>query len=485
MLPTSVTCLLCGHQAQTLARHLKSAHNITADAYRKQYPEARIRSEACEANRRAAITNSHAEKPRVGLKRTVTCPCGAVHEVPLTYASKDFRCPTCKVKDEDAKWVSKVEGRDYVTCLGCGHRAENLTSHVQNVHPEWVRRYPGQMVALDSSIRDKSALKGRAHSEETKAKMSENAGRWNAGLTKETDDRVASAASKMVGRSSWSKGLTKEDHPSLQSTSEKLSTWRGDRRHWSNGFKADLSEVDFTPYLDETGAVDRKVMAEDLGLSEVTVTKYMESLGLRLSTKYVDARVERDVEAGRFYEMSKRSAEASTIRLTEEQLKPYRLGVSHEGKLVVARAMSGLGHAYAVIKRECVRLGVPTYEHLVKQTLCLDAVSRALDGATYEQEWRSRQFMTEAGNFYRFDGFFPSHNLVVEFHGYQHWTFPSVYIKREELYFALQERDRIKENLIHGDPTLRYFLVREDEPYADSAHIRGRLIDEGVLDPGK
>ena len=86
---------------------------------------------------------------------------------------------------------------------------------------------------------------------------------------------------------------------------------------------------------------------------------------------------------------------------------------------------------------------------------------------------------------FRYDGFFPSHNLIVEFHGYQHWTFPSNYIEDEAQYAALQERDRIKENLIQSDPVLRYFLVREDEPYADPEYIRGRLIDEGYLEPGK
>jgi hypothetical protein len=80
---------------------------------------------------------------------------------------------------------------------------------------------------------------------------------------------------------------------------------------------------------------------------------------------------------------------------------------------------------------------------------------------------------------------FPSHDLVVEFHGYQHYVFPSVYIKEDKLYFELQERDRLKENLIHADPVLRYFLVREDEPYTDIAYLRGRLMDEGILDPGK
>lgn len=52
-----------------------------------------------------------------------------------------------------------------------------------------------------------------------------------------------------------------------------------------------------------------------------------------------------------------------------------------------------------------------------------------------------------------------------------------------ESFCEQQERDRIKEALVRSDPDLRYFLVREDEPYADSDYLRGRLLDEGVLEP--
>jgi hypothetical protein len=228
------------------------------------------------------------------------------------------------------------------------------------------------MVATNSAVRDKTLLKGKVLSDGTKAKMSASAG-WNRGLTKETDERVAHAAEAMKGRTAWSKGLTKAEHASLQSTAEKLSAYRGSVRPWSNGLKADLAAVDFTPFLDETGAVDRKTMAEELGLFEPTVTSYMESAGLRLSTKYIDARAERQ-----------------TIRLEKEELLRFTMG---NGKVVVAQAMLGLGRDYKVIKRECARHGLETFNHLVRQTMCLDAISKALDGVAYEPEWSPRRFV--------------------------------------------------------------------------------------------
>lgn len=456
---------------------------MTAKEYRALHPGARIRSEACESKRSEATARSHKNKPRHGLKKTIECPtCGTPREVGLTFAPSmhEARCSACLQKEDDEKWESLVEGEDYVQCLGCDYRAESLVSHIQNQHPEWVGCYPGQAVALKSAIRDKTSLKGRTLSEETREKMSTNAGRWNDGLTKETDVRVAAQAEHRKGYESWSKGHTKETHPSLQSTSRKLQKYRGDERPWSNGLKASLEQVDFTPYLDETGAVDRKTMSEELGFSEPTITKYMEDAGLRLSTKYVEARVEADKASGRFYEMSHKSADLTTIRLSPEALEPYK---QKDGKVMIGRAMRGLGHVYSVIKRECDRLNIPTRKTLVKQGICLQAVSQVLKGTLFQQEWRTHQFKNPiSGHRFRFDGYFPDFNLVVEFHGYQHWTFPSVCIQKRELFDAMCERDRLKREMVEADGSLYYLELREDEPYADLDYIRARLLDIGLFD---
>ena len=458
-----VECRLCGHTAETLAKHFKAEHSLTCGEYRILYPDSPIRGGA------DPFTPKYSEKPRVRGKR------GSRFEG--------------LILDGDGKPIldKLVEGYHYVQCAICGGVAEDLTEHILLLHTddltEYSEAFPSKPVRCKRlDLISQTSLKGRKLSDEVKAKMSASAG-WNRGLTKDTDARVANAAAAMKGRTPWNEGLTKEDHPSLQSTSTKLSQLRGPDRYWSNGLKADLSRVDFTPYIDETGAVDRKSMSESLGVSEVTITKYMESIGLRISTKYVDARVERDTQTGRFFEMSRKSAEQTTVRLTAEQLDPYKL---KSGKVSLSKAIVGLGHVYQVVKRECDRLGIPTHTRLVKQSICLEAIAKVLGSVPFEQEWRATRFTNPyTGYRFRFDGYFPSHDLVVEFHGYQHYVFPSVYVQKEELFFALQERDRIKENLIHSDPTLRYFLVREDEPYADSEYLRGRLIDEGILDPGK
>lgn len=168
------------------------------------------------------------------------------------------------------------------------------------------------------------------------------------------------------------------------------------------------------------------------------------------------------------------------VTLTPDQLLPF---ACKNGKISVGRAVAALGHAFVTIRRECEKHGLPISHTAVSQAICLETLSQVLGGAAYEMEWSPRRFTNPAtGHRFRFDGYFPSHNLVVEFHGYQHWTFPSVFIQKREIFDALVERDRIKAKLIEESGDLHYLELREDEPYADPVYLRERLLDTGVFD---
>ena len=298
-----------------------------------------------------------------------------------------------------------------MTCQVCGHRAESLVSHIRNVHPEleghYQETFPGALVtALGSDIRNKEALKGKPLSDETKAKMSANAGRWNKGLTKETDSRMAQAALNMIGRKAWRKGLTKDDHPGVMSTAIKMKEVRA-IRHWTNG-------------------------------TEVT--------------------------------------------LTREQLLPF---ARKNGKISVGRAIAALGHAFVTIQRECARHGLKVSRTAVSQAICLETISQVLGGDPYETEWNDGTFTNpKTGGRFRFDGFFSARKLLVEFQGRQHYD-PEAkwFFEGGDTYEVLVERDRQKALQVETDRRFKLFLVREDEPYTDPAYLRGRLIDEGFLDP--
>lgn len=162
------------------------------------------------------------------------------------------------------------------------------------------------------------------------------------------------------------------------------------------------------------------------------------------------------------------------IELAPEQLDPFKL---KNGKVSVGRAMAALGHCFMTIQRECHRLGLEVSRGHIKEAACLDAVSQVLGGAPFDAEWAAQWAVNPlTGWHFRYDGFFPEQNLIVEFHGYQHWTFPSYYIESEEQFKALQARDAMKLKLAQ-DAGLRILVIREDEPYTDVEYLRERVLD--------
>jgi len=459
-----VRCRECGFRSKSLAQHLKSAHGFTADEYREKHgADAPTRCSSTEAKRRAGIKAAHARTDRKGQAKTVACTgCGVDTEISLFASASTAVCGACR----DSVWEGKSEPEEFVTCLDCGHRAENLTSHVTNAHPDYRERHPDAvMVALRSAVRDKEALRGRTLSSEVRAKMSANAGRWNKGLTKETHPSLRSASEKMRTKVPWSKGLTAMTDERLQQTVAKLKLYVGENRPWSNGLKADLTLEDFQPFLDDEGCVDRRAIVDETGLSWQTIFTYMQTFDLETSDKYVKERAEKQI-----------------IRLDKEVLERGLLG---NGKVSVARVMRDTGHSFSVVKRECERHGLETFNRRGQQTLCLDAVSEALGGVPYEDEWRAWRFTNPlTGRRFRFDGYFKDVGLIVEYHGHQHFMFPNAYMIDESYegeWKAMLERDRVKREQIEAAPDLTYMDIRYDEPCEDVSYLRGRLFQLGII----
>jgi predicted transcriptional regulator len=454
-----VRCLECGVRSGRLVSHLPK-HGMSVQQYREKWGEsAPIHAAQVERRRKArSVANN---RDRTGTKQVPCTTCGVeitVHK----YAGSlhDLRCSTCKTASEEARWEGKTEPEDFVTCLDCGHRAENLTSHVTNAHSDYRDRHPDAViVALCSAVRDKEALRGRTLSSEVRAKMSANAGRWNKGLTKETHPSLRSASEKMRGRVPWSKGLTAMTDERLQQTVAKLKLYVGENRPWSNGLKADLTLEDFQPFLDDEGCVDRRAIVEATGLSWRTIFTYMQSLDLETSDKYVRERSENQI-----------------IRLDREVLEQWALG---NGKISVARVMRDTGHSFSVVKRECARHGLETFTRNGEQTLVLDAISEALGGKPYQMEWKDWRFVNPATGWrFKFDGYFPDVGLVVEYHGHQHYIFPNAWHykpEHTEAWHAMLERDRIKKEMIEASSDLTYLEVRFDDPLTSVDFYRGLL----------
>ena len=370
-----IHCKVCNEKMTSIVTHVPK-HGITVTDYRLQFgSDVKIRCDSLVAKRSKAIaswTRPHGET------KTITCPdCsvtweGSKYLVPGTH---DLRCVGCKDKYEteceDARWLGKLEDQDYVICRACGHRAEGLTAHIQNVHPELVgiykERYPGsELFSMNCAIHV-SPMLGKERTEEFCRKVSE--GKKN--------------------------------------------------------------------------------------------THYCHSPESR--NKMSKTKREQDLK----------------IRFTLEDLLPYKVKY---GKVSLTMAIEGLGSSIMVVKRECARHGLDYYKLGVKQDKLMVILSNILN-SRYVGEWTSLQFVNPQTNKrFKFDGYFESHSLLVEFQGYQHYTFPNRYMNasHEDVYQDQLKRDLEKRHQVLSSGTYKYLEVREDEPWEDTQHLRRRLKSLGI-----
>lgn len=229
-----VCCSLCGHRAVTLAGHLTASHGISAERYKEQFPGALIRAQRLTEKRSLASKGREGGFGK-GARKSILCPsCGTTWEGSKFLAPEmhDPRCPSCKERDltllEESRWDGKSEPADYVSCLECSYKAENLTSHLQSAHPGYRDRNPDALVvALSSAVRDKTALVGVPRPAETRQKI-----------------RAAK--------------------------------------------RLDLRREAFLLYLEPDGTVDHRKMLKQIGCCYPTLKRYLDASKLRPTAKYTE-----------------------------------------------------------------------------------------------------------------------------------------------------------------------------------------------------
>lgn len=231
------------------------------------------------------------------------------------------------------------------------------------------------------------------------------------------------------------------------------------KQKMSSIFRKRFTLADFAPYMEPDGTLDHHAAAKGL------------CVGLQIIK-----RTARDLGVPRTKRHSLGRADYKKITLTETDLAPFKL---KNGKVAVGKAAQTLGYNHLTVLRNCVRLGLPVAHRAISQELFLDTVSRALGGAEYTQEWNPPGFINQkTGGRFRFDGYFQNHNLLAEFHGIAHYTFPNPYHRTLDDYQRSQERDQAKQRLAQGLYCL--LVVRQDEPWDDVSYVRGRLALLGL-----
>tara|TARA_Y100001973_G_C5071042_1_gene267596 strand:+ start:207 stop:755 length:549 start_codon:yes stop_codon:yes gene_type:complete len=88
--------------------------------------------------------------------------------------------------------------------------------------------------------------------------------------------------------------------------------------------------------------------------------------------------------------------------------------------------------------------------------------SQLLQSSDYVMETTWDWLVTRHGTHMYADIYFPKHNLVIEYHGQQHYIFPNFFHKTREEFDLAQARDRRKKSLIKSH-NIKFIEWRYDE----------------------
>jgi len=164
----------------------------------------------------------------------------------------------------------------------------------------------------------------------------------------------------------------------------------------------------------------------------------------------------------------------------------HRLGLDHahlapylddNGDLVVLAAAKGLKVSQESVRTYAKLLGIPTRNRLAAQRKALEVVSKIL-GERYQWEWSHDEIRNpETGFRVYYDGYFRRHNLLVEYHGPQHFQFVPRWHRTPEGFERQQEMDRFKAQKAQ-ELGLGLVVIPYTEPLTED-HVRGLIEQRG------
>lgn len=342
-----------------------------------------------------------------------------------------------------APWEGKREGQDYVTCLVCLHRAPSLGRHLKAEHG---------MTA-----------------EEYRAKYA-NAPVWSA--TAANNHRTAVAEGRKSAGYLGAKAVTCPSCGQAWQASKFLASMHDHR--CADCQQQAVLEADQARWEGKSEPVDY-VECRVCGWRGENITGHFQSTHPDRTLQ--EYRLEHPDAPWFISTAYQFQPSANKANLTESDLAPFK---DDKGRVTVAQAADALGVTGQTILRYCKQLGIPTRNRLAFQKQVLDAVASLL-GESYDWEWKDERIINPATGYYLFyDGYFAAHNLLVEAHGKQHFTFIPHWHKTEAYYQQMVERDEIKLRRA-VEQGYKLLVLRYDEPYSDADYLRRRLVALGIL----
>jgi predicted transcriptional regulator len=389
---------------------------------------------------------------------------------------------------------SKVEGVDYVICLECGGSVITLRGHLKSKH--------GMTSAAYLAKHPNASLHSAKNIARHAAGATEGAKRRDYGGTKvikcpacEVDHEVSKyfvpgthnsncppcrldkinrdiTQSQEFVKASGIEGVDyvtclECGHVAVHLTSHLTST------HDVTAYRAKYPNA---PLSASTAGQRDKTYRIGSHHAPETIQKMRDSGGwMRGLTADTDSRIARlrdsIVEGFR----NGRTTHPPTVSIPKTELQAF---ARPDGRIDIGKAEKHFPHCRQTIVREVVRHGLEPYTYRISQTVCLETVSKALGGASYKAEASFKEYRNpETGFPFLYDGYFVDHDLIVEFHGYQHYIFPNRYHATVDDYKRQVVRDALKRRLVETGGKHRLLEVRFDDPFDDVEWVRGRLSD--------
>ena len=339
-------------------------------------------------------------------------------------------------EQEEAHWASQVPVEDYVTCLECGYRGKTLAMHFTAVHGYTAEVYKskfGQDVQIRSLKTDRAlslALSSRPCYGKGEKKIV----------------KCSSCGKPWEGSKFLCPGihdLRCENCKTKEEAAKEELRWRGKKE------PEDYVECRLCGYR-----------------TDDNLCSHLQS-------------VHPDILASEYFKMFPKAWMGSKRvmkDLTQKDLAPFE---DKEGKIQVKLAAKVLGCGWATVARYCKRLGLPTRDKLAFQKQVLDELAQVL-GSPYKWEWSDTKIRNPKTNWmFRFDGYFPAYNLLVEAHGEQHFKCIPYWHLDESGLKKLQDRDALKMKLAL-DSGYQYLVIRYNDHYSDPAYLKAKLEALGI-----
>jgi len=507
-----VECQICKEEGKhfseyrmtTLRRHIPSVHKMTVPDYESHYDSPAIAVKV-EERRVSGIQSNVDSRPSDFYDRYQTSVCAKCNKEITIHAHQSqtqytILCQACRtlvsIEEYNALWEDKKEGVDYVECkvpdckteFGLPFRTPiNLKDHLRfnhNLTPEEYESLYNTKHYIENKmpgcgIIDHRLQKEREHRVEEQILCSESNFCIICQEEKESGSLFGNICQDCISREEDQEGNLYCKFPecsfkSLFLAPHIIKTHRMSTIKYCEEFPGSyFVSSKIRKKQKKSGGWAKDLTKEtDPRIANLALKNKGKESWQKGSTKETDRRLK---IRGQKVAETKRDPNwippDTKIHLCVNDFKPY---LDKKGLVLVSSAIKDLKISYPIVRREYERLGLQPKRYLITQHQVLELISKITKQPFEEEQTFDNMRNPETDRKFRYDGYFPGLDLIVEYHGYHHYMFPNHIHKNIVDFKEAQNRDYLKRELaLNAD--YFFLVIRFDDPYEDEAFIRANL----------